>query len=589
MNKTKISAVCKGLVFNNSSFVFSSILYVISILIIFYNVNNSILDNLFFSIILSFFATFFINKLLLLYNIKFRLFLNYFLPIAIGTSYYFATKNYYTSNKYLFFGGLIFVFLLLSNLFEYLNFKNNLSYIYKKLLFLQNLLFSFLISGVIFLGIFISLGSIEHLFDFNFFNDKIARFLFSTFLYVSVLIFIVLSSFVQKYNKYLLKYLNFSIVYLISPLLLIYTTILYIYFIKIIKEWQLPNGEVAWMVTTLCVFSLLSVVYLKSIKFTDKYNYLRVYVKYFPFLLLPLLVLLFLSVFVRIEFYGITEHRYFLCLFATWFLFSFIYIGFIKDFKIKALISSLLFLFALSLISPWNAFRISKNSQQERLQNVLSKNQISIKQNKVQTAHKLSQQDLILLSSVFDYLIKNHGIETLNFIFDETALSDYMQQYKKQNFFEEHLISEAMMKTLNLRYVPQYLRNKKEANFYWNLESNFSKLNIAGSKSFAPFDFYSNSKSIKYEQLELSFDEALFQLVIKNDNTVLGQISLKELTQKASQYKSEDNKNFIPSDVMLIDFNKNKFHIKIWIQNLVSTQTGDNFKESEINGIVFFY
>jgi hypothetical protein len=42
-------------------------------------------------------------------------------------------------------------------------------------------------------------------------------------------------------------------------------------------------------------------------RFTDKYNYLRVYVKYFPFLLLPLLVLLFLSVFVRIEFYGITE------------------------------------------------------------------------------------------------------------------------------------------------------------------------------------------------------------------------------------------------------------------------------------------
>lgn len=589
MNKAKISLFYNSMILNNSSFLLSTFLYIVSIILIFYDFNDLMLDNLFFSLFLSLFSAFFINKLLLLYNIKFRIFLNYFLPILIGAGYFLSTKNYDTSNKYLFFNCLIFIFVLLSNLLEYFDCKSNLSYIHKKLLFLQNLLFSFLISGVVFLGVFISLNSIEHLFAFNLFNDKISRFIFSTFLYFSGLIFIILSSFVQQYNKYLLKYLNFSVVYLISPLQLIYTTILYIYLFKIIKEWQLPDGEVAWMVTTLCVFSLLSVVYLKSIKFTDKYNYLRVYVKYFPFLLLPLLVLLFLSVFVRIEFYGITEHRYFLCLFATWFLFSFIYIGFIKDFKIKALISSLLFLFALSLISPWNAFRISKNSQQERLQNVLSKNQISIKQNKVQTAHKLSQQDLILLSSVFDYLIKNHGIETLNFIFDETALSDYMQQYKKQNFFEEHLISEAMMKTLNLRYVPQYLRNKKEANFYWNLESNFSKLNIAGSKSFAPFDFYSNSKSIKYEQLELSFDEALFQLVIKNDNTVLGQISLKELTQKASQYKSEDNKNFIPSDVMLIDFNKNKFHIKIWIKRLYSTQKGDNFKESYINGIVFFY
>jgi hypothetical protein len=183
MNKAKISLFCNRIIFNNSSFVFSSILYAISILIIFYNVNNLILDNLFFSLVLSFFATFFINKLLLLYNIKFRIFLNYFLPTVIGAGYFLATKNYDTSNKYLFFGSLIFVFLLLSNLFEYFNFKSNLSYIYKKLVFLQNLLFSFLISGVVFLGVFISLGSIEHLFVFNLFNDKISRIIFSTFLY----------------------------------------------------------------------------------------------------------------------------------------------------------------------------------------------------------------------------------------------------------------------------------------------------------------------------------------------------------------------------------------------------------------------
>jgi hypothetical protein len=394
---------------------------------------------------------------------------------------------------------------------------------------------------------------------------------------------------VQKNKKYLLKYLNFSVVYLISPLLLIYTTILYIYLIKIIKEWQLPDGEVAWMVTTLCVFSILSVVFLKSIKFTHKYNYLKFYVRYLPFLILPLIFLLFLSVFVRIELYGVTEYRYFLCLFAIWFLFSFVYISLIKNFKISVLINCLLFLFTIALFSPWNAIIISKNSQQARLQNVLSRNEISIKHNKVHTAQKLSQQDLILVSSQFDYLIKYHGIKSLNFIFDETALSDFMQQYKKQNFFEEHLISEAMMKTLNLKYVPLYLRNKEFANFYWNLESNLSKQNITGAKSFAPFDFYTNSKSIKYEQFELFFDEELFELIIKNDNIVLGQISLNELTEKASQYMSEDNKNLIPSEVMLIDFNKNKFHIKIWIENLYSSQKGKIFKDSSLKGIVFFY
>jgi hypothetical protein len=73
-----------------------------------------------------------------------------------------------------------------------------------------------------------------------------------------------------------------------------------------------------------------------------------------------------------------------------------------------------------------------------------------------------------------------------------------MQQYKKQNFFEERLISEAMMKTLNLKYVPLYLRDKEFSNFYWNLESKLSKQNITGAKSFAPFDFYTNNKSIKY-------------------------------------------------------------------------------------------
>jgi len=589
MNKAKISLFYNSMILNNSSFLLSTFLYIVSIILIFYDFNDLMLDNLFFSLFLSLFSAFFINKLLLLYNIKFRIFLNYFLPILIGAGYFLSTKNYDTSNKYLFFNCLIFIFVLLSNLLEYFDCKSNLSYIHKKLLFLQNLLFSFLISGVVFLGVFISLNSIEHLFAFNLFNDKISRFIFSTFLYFSGLIFIILSSFVQQYNKYLLKYLNFSVVYLISPLQLIYTTILYIYLFKIIKEWQLPNGEVAWMVTTLCVFSILSVVFLKYTKFTNKYNYLKFYVKYLPFLILPLIFLLFVSVFVRIEFYGVTEYRYFLCLFAIWFLFSFVYISLIKNFKTSVLITCLLFLFTIALFSPWNAFIISKNSQQERLQNVLSRNQVLIKHNNVHTAQKLSQQDLILVSSLFDYFIKHHGVESLNFIFDETALSDYMQQYKKQNFFEERLISEAMMKTLNLKYVPLYLRDKEFSNFYWNLESKLSKQNITGAKSFAPFDFYTNNKSIKYEQFELFFDEESFELIIKNDNIILGQISLKELTQKASQSMSEDNKNLIPLDVMLIDFNKNKFHIKIWIEKLYSFQKGLIFKDSALKGIVFFY
>lgn len=97
---------------------------------------------------------------------------------------------------------------------------------------------------------------------------------------------------------------------IVTPALLIYTAILYIYAAKILVTWTLPKGMIAGMVFT---FSILAVV----VKAMQPYLTRRRYDWYFDrfsLIALPLLVLFWIGTARRIGEYGLTESRFYLVL-----------------------------------------------------------------------------------------------------------------------------------------------------------------------------------------------------------------------------------------------------------------------------------
>lgn len=96
--------------------------------------------------------------------------------------------------------------------------------------------------------------------------------------------------------------------YVLSPALLIYAVILYLYFVKVAVLWSLPKGAVAYI-----VISFISATFiLKSCQPFLERRYYDWFYRYSGWAVLPALVMYWVGTFYRINQYGYTEARVYL-------------------------------------------------------------------------------------------------------------------------------------------------------------------------------------------------------------------------------------------------------------------------------------
>ena len=98
--------------------------------------------------------------------------------------------------------------------------------------------------------------------------------------------------------------------WVLTPALLIYTVILYVYAAKILFTWNLPKGGVAIMVTVFFVVFLLT----KMLQMLTEPQPFKWFYDRFGLFVLPLLALFWTGVARRLADYGLTESRYYLLL-----------------------------------------------------------------------------------------------------------------------------------------------------------------------------------------------------------------------------------------------------------------------------------
>ena len=174
------------------------------------------------------------------------------------------------------------------------------------------------------------------------------------------------------------RFLEILISYIAIPLISTYTVVLIAYFIKILVTLNWPNGQVAVMVLVYTACGLVAFVLASSID--NKFN--AFYQRVFPKMLFPLVVMQLVSVYIRINAYGITESRYYVVLFGIFSLAISIVLSIWPKGKNRyiALIAAIIAL--LSIIPPLDAFTVSRNSQITRVeiilqeQNILKNNQL---------------------------------------------------------------------------------------------------------------------------------------------------------------------------------------------------------------------
>ena len=331
---------------------------------------------------------------------------------------------------------------------------------FNKQLFLR-ILTSGLYSAVLYVGLALAITAVKNLFDVEI-NDKIFGYLFFVIAGIFNTIFFLNGVPDTNNNEHPLKLSypnglkNFT-QFVLLPLISLYLVILICYETKILATLSLPVGWVSYLVLVFAVFGILSFLLVHPIADEKGNLWMRTFNRWFYYLLVPLLGLLFWAILYRIHLYGFTHERYYVLLLSVWLAIVVAYFLIQKQPKIKFIPISMCIAGLLSIAGPQSADSISKNSQLSRFEAYMQKTE------KVKLTFEQEQD----LSSIVDFLRKNYGAEIL-LPYTKDKLTLLLKKDKTPE-------SSKIMKALGFQYRYQYDRiekNEKDTDFYYNLYKN---------------------------------------------------------------------------------------------------------------------
>ena len=157
--------------------------------------------------------------------------------------------------------------------------------------------------------------------------------------------------------------------FILSPTVIIYTVILYAYFIRIVLEWDLPKGGVAWMVMGFVTVAMAG----RLMQYVLNKRYYDWFYRNFTWIAIPPLILYWIGSVYRIRLYSFTESRFYLMVagvLMTLFVLMLLWKR-SRRFQLMALIfGAAIILF--TYIPGISAKSIGLNCQQKRLQQIIS-------------------------------------------------------------------------------------------------------------------------------------------------------------------------------------------------------------------------
>ena len=323
---------------------------------------------------------------------------------------YLRTNDYY--NIYYF--TLIPISIVLFLLIPILKKKEN------KEKYLQSVFSNFVITGifvaVLWIGIEIILTTVNYLFfnsgDSLFFRLTTYSFWFITEVFGVSLFLSLLKKPDDNLENYEFPFIfNLLIKFVIIPLIIIYTGVLYIYMAKVLISMHLPKGLISHLVLWYTAFSVAVMILITP--FTQKDKFFENFKKYFPYFSIPLIFASLFAVFQRTYQYGITENRYYVLISIFWLLFCMIL--YIRKMNITGIFISLITCLVISVYTPLSAKNVSNFSQSQRLKRMLVKYG-ALKDGKIsKITQKLNNSEGSQIYTTLQYISDNSTIAKLNF------------------------------------------------------------------------------------------------------------------------------------------------------------------------------
>ena len=446
---------------------------------------------------------------------------------------------------------------------------------FNKQLFLR-ILTSGLYSIVFYCGLSLAILAIDKLFKVKFYNDIYLHIFFVIAGIFNTIFFLNgVPETNNSHNPLVLKYpkglKNFT-QYVLLPLISLYLVILICYEAKILLTLSLPVGWVSYLVLVFAIFGILSFLLIHPIATETANLWMRTFSRWFYFLLIPLLGLLFWAILYRINLYGFTHERYYVILLSIWLSIVVGYFLIQKNPKIKFIPISMCLAGLFSIVGPQSANSISKYSQLSRFEFYMEKpnQKLTFKQ----------EQDL---SSIVSFLDDNYGAAVM-IPYAKGKLEALLKKDKSPGYYE-------IMKSLGYEYRSEYdRRNDTDNTFYFYYYGNDDNKveNIHGNDFLFSISSYNNFdcnnctsiegktysiKSVKTDYgLDLQINQDIIPLKIndfvnKNSNFRRNNHSNKSVVQKIDHQKYAITLNYISANGSIEEKKKilDNYEIKVMV------------------------
>ena len=280
-----------------------------------------------------------------------------------------------------------------------------------------NVLQSGVVAGVLFLSGATILGTVDLLFGVSLGGEKgYLVWLVISAVLVAPLYFLnslpdhlpSARSFVEKFLKYLVRYVAI-------PFVVVYSLILFAYSIRVLanfEEW--PQSEVSWIVILFSFFSYL--VYVLSFNLSGELFVQRIR-SMIPIMTVLQSAMLFYAIALRINQHGWTVNRYLVVAFGIWIVGVSLYFVYTRTCgRLIAVPLSLFVIVTVILYTPNNMFAVAERSQLEILERDLVSAGIVTASGIESIGENDNQPDQALSRSIYSritYLCEYHGCRSL--------------------------------------------------------------------------------------------------------------------------------------------------------------------------------
>ncbi len=304
---------------------------------------------------------------------------------------------------------------------------------------IKNFLFCGLLSLVLFGGIALLIAASDNLiFDFDDADNIYESFALICFIFFNINVFTFYLF--EKRSEPSGKGFKIIFLYTLFPIYLVLLAVLYLYLIKALILFKLPQGQLNWFVSFATVFYIVFFFILREYK---ENKLIRLFYKYGAIILLPLICVQIPAYIIRVNAYGFTGWRYsslLYTIFATLTIIS----TFIKKAKYTEYAILVLGAFILfASLSPFNLINSAYNSQYKRMEKILTKYNM-LKDNQLNTENfsdiekQMSDEERKQLYSSFNYLTFK----------TEHELPEWLKN--KKNFKEIFKINDPYNKNTNI-------------------------------------------------------------------------------------------------------------------------------------------